>query len=248
MESIYERTKLIIGEEGLEKLRSSKVAVIGIGGVGSFAAEALARAGVGHIVIVDFDLIAKSNINRQIHALHSTLGMPKVEVMKARMLDINPDIKVTAIKKYYCAENADEIITSDLDYCIDAIDSIKSKINLIIQCKQKNVPIISAMGAGNKLRPELFRIADISETKVCPMARVIRRELRKVGIDKGLKVVYSEELPIKVNTYVHIVEKSSQLKRRPPGSISFVPSVCGLIMASEVVRELMEITHQKDVK
>jgi len=238
MSSIYERTKLIIGEDGLERLRSSKVAVVGIGGVGSFAAEALARAGIGHIVIVDFDLVEKSNINRQIHALHSTLGMPKVEVMKARILDINPDIKVTAIKDYYCAQNADDILSDHIDYCVDAIDSIKSKINLIVHCKQKGIPIISAMGAGNKLRPELFHIADISETKVCPMARVIRRELRKVGIERGLKVVYSEEVPIKINAN----DKNggeSYIGRRTPGSISFVPSVCGLIMASEVIRELV---------
>lgn len=238
-ESIYERTKLLIGEYNLERLKLSKVAVIGVGGVGSFACEALARAGIGNMLLVDSDSIYPSNVNRQIHALHSTIGKPKVEVMKARLQDINPHIKVSALQEYICSDNIQSILTDDIDYCVDAIDSIKAKINLIVHCKQKKIPIISAMGAGNKLHPELFRIADISETKVCPMARVIRRELRKIGIEKGLKVVYSEETPIKA-CGSELIEDSLP-RHITPGSISFVPSVCGLIMASVVVRDLTGI-------
>lgn len=225
-ERFFSRTELLINKEGIEKLKASKVAIVGIGGVGSFAAEALARAGVGTFTIVDSDIIVPSNINRQIHALHSTVGLPKVDVMKKRILDINPDAKVVSIREFYSAETASQILSDDFDYLVDAIDSIKSKINLIVNCKKLNIPIISAMGAGNKLDPTKFQVADISETSVCPMARKIRKELRKNGIETGVKVVFSTESPLR--------------HQRPPGSISFVPSVMGLIMAGEVIKDLIK--------
>ncbi len=225
-EKIFSRTKLLIGKEGIEKLNKSKVAVIGIGGVGSFAAEALARAGVGTLILVDSDVICPSNLNRQIHALHSTMGLPKVEVMKNRIFDINPDAKVFGIREFYSSETASKILAQDFDYLVDAIDSLNSKIDLIINCKKLNIPIISAMGAGNKLDPTKFKVADISETSVCPMARKIRKELRKNGIEKGVKVVFSTETPLK--------------NHHPPGSISFVPPVMGLIMAGEVINHLIK--------
>jgi len=225
-ESIFSRTELLIGEKSIKKLNNSKVEIVGIGGVGSFVAEALARAGVGTLILVDFDIICPSNLNRQIHALNSTIGLPKVEVMKNRILDINPDAKVISIREFYSAETSAKILARDIDYVVDAIDKLTSKIDLIIRCKKGNLPIISAMGAGNKLDPTKFKVADISETSVCPMARRIRKELRKNGIENGVKVVFSTETPL--------------IKNRPPGSISFVPSVMGLIIAGEVVNYLIK--------
>ena len=169
-EQFYSRTELLIGKDGIERLNKSRVAVIGIGGVGSFAAEALARAGVGTLVLVDHDIICPSNLNRQILALRSTLALPKVEVMKNRILDINPDAKVIGIREFYSEKTATRILSTDYDYVVDAIDSLGSKVDLIIRCKQTNIPIISAMGAGNKLDPTKFQVADISENSVCPMA------------------------------------------------------------------------------
>lgn len=224
------RSEQIIGTEGILKLKNSKVAVIGIGGVGSFTVEALARAGIGKLVLVDNDLISITNINRQIHALRSTLGLAKVEVMKKRILDINPEAQVYALKEFFCEDSADDILKDDLDFVVDAIDTIKSKIVLIKKCKELGIPIISSMGAGNKLDPTLFKVADISQTSVCPMARVVRRELRKYGIETGVKVVYSTEHPIKPQ------HKGNNIC---PGSISFVPSVAGLIMAGEVIRNIL---------
>jgi tRNA A37 threonylcarbamoyladenosine dehydratase len=246
----FSRTELLIGNEGLEKLKKSKVAIIGIGGVGSFAAEALARAGIGELVLVDDDVICLTNINRQIHALQSTVGLPKVEAMKKRVFDINPDARVTCFKDFYSEETADKILTGDINYVVDAIDTIKSKIDLIIRCKKLNIPIISSMGAGNKLNPTLFRVADISQTSVCPMARVLRRELKKLGIQKGVKVVFSTEKPVKtlqenLCKTGCICPKDSvkhcDFKRSIPGSISYVPSVVGLIMACEVIRDILNI-------
>lgn len=224
-ESIFSRTELLIGREGIERLKKSKVAIVGIGGVGSFTAEALARAGVGTLILVDDDIICPSNLNRQIHALHSTIGLPKVDVMKNRILDINPDAKVVSIREFYSIKTTENILTGHFDYIVDAIDSLMSKVNLIVNCKKLNIPIISAMGAGNKLDPTKFKVADISKTSVCPMARKIRKELRKNGIDKGVKVVFSTEVPVK--------------QQHPPGSISFVPSVMGLVIAGEVIRYLV---------
>jgi tRNA A37 threonylcarbamoyladenosine dehydratase len=251
MQHRFSRTELLIGKDGLEKLKNSKVAVIGVGGVGSFAAEALARAGMGKMVLVDDDLVCLTNINRQIHALESTIGLPKVEVMKKRILDINPDAQVTALKEFYTEDNADKIITGDLDYVIDAIDTIKSKKDLIIRCKKMNIPVISSMGAGNKLDPTLFKVADLFETTVCPMARIMRRELKKAGIDRGVKVVYSTEPPLKnfgqanpCKTKCICPRDSARhcaVRRSTPGSISFVPSVAGLIIAGEVIRDILNI-------
>jgi len=246
----FSRTQLLLGSEGIDKLRKSRVAVIGIGGVGSFAAEALARAGIGELVLVDYDIICLTNINRQIHALQSTVGLPKVEVMKKRILDINPDARVTCFKDFYSEETADKILAGNLNYVVDAIDTIKSKVDLIIRCKKSNIPIISSMGAGNKLDPTMFRVADLSQTSVCPMARVIRRELGKSGIRNGVKVVFSTEQPVKTvqenlckTDCVSPKDSSGNyaLRKSTPGSISFVPSVAGLIMAGEVIRDILFI-------
>jgi tRNA A37 threonylcarbamoyladenosine dehydratase len=225
-ESIFSRTELLVGKESIERLKKSKVVIIGIGGVGSFTAEALARAGVGTLILVDVDMICPSNLNRQIHALQSTLGLPKVDVMKDRILDINPDATVVGIREFYSVKNTESILTGKLDYVVDAIDSMSSKVDLIINCKKSNFPIISAMGAGNKLDPTKFKVADISQTSICPMARKMRKELRRNGIEKGVKVVFSSEAPLK--------------QQHPPGSISFVPSVMGLIIAGEVIRDLVK--------
>lgn len=224
-ENFFSRTEILVGRDGIEKLKNAKVAVIGLGGVGSFTAEALARAGIGELILVDHDIISPSNINRQIHASCSTIGLHKVDVMKNRILDINPCAKVIVIREYYSENTAPDILSGNFDYLVDAIDSFRSKISLIVNCIELGIPIISAMGAGNKLDPTKFKVADISETSACPMARKVRKELRKLGIKKGLQVVFSTEIPLK--------------QHYPPGSVSFVPSVMGLIIAGEVVRKLI---------
>ncbi len=221
-----ERTELLIGKEGLKKLYDTNVAVFGIGGVGSFAVEALARVGVGNITLIDHDDICITNINRQVHALMSTIGRSKAETMRKRILDINPDAKVRAIKQFFHIQNARTLISKDYDYVIDAIDTVASKVCLVALCDSMNIPIISSMGAGNRLDPTLFRVADIYDTDTCPLARVMRRELRKKKIET-LKVVYSIERPIK--------PKVSGVC----GSVSFVPPTAGLIIASEVVKDLL---------
>lgn len=227
------RTSLIIGEEGIDKLRNSNVIVFGVGGVGSFAAEAIARAGVGNITIVDFDDVDITNINRQIPALHSTVGKYKVEVMKERILGINPNINIKAIKEIYNEETSDKILTENYDYVVDAIDMVSSKIHLIKTCKQKNLNIISSMGMGNKLDPTKIEVSDIHKTSICPLARVIRKELRDRKI-KNLKVVYSKEEPKELK------KRIMNGKKVTPGSISFVPSVAGLTIASVVVNDLLK--------
>lgn len=227
------RTSLIIGEEGLDKLKNSNVIVFGVGGVGSFAAEAIARAGVGNLTIVDFDDVDITNINRQIPALHSTVGKYKVEVMKERILDINPNINIKAIKEIYNEETSDKILTENYDYVVDAIDMVSSKIHLIKTCKQKNLNIISSMGMGNKLDPTKIEVSDIHKTSICPLARVIRKELRDRKI-KNLKVVYSKEEPKELK------KRIMNGKKVTPGSISFVPSVAGLTIASVVVNDLLK--------
>lgn len=224
---------MIIGRDGLSKLKQKRVAVIGIGGVGSWAAEALVRAGIGSIVIVDTDIIVPSNINRQIIALHSTLGESKVKVMARRLMDINPEVEVTTFHEFYDASSSQKLLSRNIDYVVDAIDSMKSKIHLVYTCKQLGLPIISSMGAGNKLDPTAFKITDLSKTSVCPVARIMRRELRKLGINKGVKVVFSDEPPKKI-------VGDDILSRSTPGSISFVPPVAGLLIASEVVKDLLE--------
>lgn len=227
------RTGLIIGNEGLEKLQNANVIVFGVGGVGSFAAEAIARTGVGKMTIVDFDDVDITNINRQIPALHSTVGKYKVEVMKERILDINPDIDIKAIRAKYTAQNSEEILCEDYDYVVDAIDMVTSKIHLIESCTNKKLNIISSMGMGNKLDPTKIVVTDIYKTQMCPLAKVMRKELRDRKIKK-LKVVYSTEQPIELK------EKIMNGKKITPGSISFVPSVGGLTIASVVINDLIK--------
>ena len=225
MENQFERTENLIGKENLEKLKTKKVAVFGIGGVGSFAVEGLARCGIENFVLIDNDIISVTNINRQIHSNHNTVGKYKVDEMAKRILEINPNIKVETLKIFFKDEN--DVDFSEIDYIVDAIDSVSSKINLIKIAKRLEIPIISSMGTGNKLNPTGLEVSDISKTSVCPLAKVIRKELRKENINH-LKVVYSKEEPIKLDT-------------KTPGSISFVPSVAGLIIASEVINDFIKI-------
>lgn len=239
MENQFIRTAMLIGEDGVERLKKSHVAVFGVGGVGSFAAEAIARAGVGFIDLFDDDVVSESNINRQLIALHSTIGRQKTEVMKERILSINPNAQVNAINCFYTAENADEYDLSKYDFVIDAIDTVTSKILLITRCRDCDTPIISSMGTGNKLHPEMLEISDIYKTSVCPLARVMRRELKSRGIKK-LTVLYSKEDPI---TPLPLDDTSggAHPKRATPASISFVPSAGGLIIAGHVIRELIKL-------
>lgn len=235
MSEIFKRTEMLLGEDALKKLEKSRVAVFGIGGVGGHAAEALVRCGIGKIDIIDNDTVAESNLNRQIIALHSTIGKSKVEVAAERFLDINPQIKISARKCFYLPEKNEEFDFSNYDYVIDAIDTVTGKIGLIMECQRLGVPIISSMGTGNKLDPTMLKISDIYKTSVCPLARVMRNELKKRGVKK-LKVVYSEETPIIPQNEDR--ENDGQ-RRSTPASCSFVPSVAGLIIASEVVRDIV---------
>lgn len=230
MNERFIRTSLVIGEDNIERLSKCRVAVFGIGGVGGYVCEALARSGVGNLVLFDGDTVAVSNINRQIIALSSTVGKYKAEVMRERILDINPDAEVEAYNVFLREENAKEFDFTGLDYIVDAVDDIKAKLTLAKIADSNNIPIISAMGAGNKTNPEKFEVSDIFKTSVCPLARIMRRELKKAGIKK-LKVVYSKEEP-KNPPYKIEGEKTV-------GSLAFVPSVMGLIMAGEVVKELV---------
>lgn len=227
---IFSRCEMLLGSNSMELLKKSKVAIFGIGGVGSFVVEALTRCGVGKLVLIDNDVIDKTNINRQIHANINTVGKIKVEVMKERIIAINPDIEVTTFKKFYCSQTSSELLFDDYDYVVDAIDSIESKINLILKCKEKNIPIISSMGAANKLDPTKFKVGDIYNTSTDPIAKKIRKELRKNNIE-SLKVVYSTETPIKPI----INDSIGKL-----GSVSFVPSVAGLIIGGEVICDLIK--------
>ncbi|HOJ12099.1 MAG TPA: tRNA threonylcarbamoyladenosine dehydratase [Clostridiales bacterium] len=231
---MFSRTEMLIGKENLNKLRKSKVAVFGIGGVGSFVVEGLARAGIGSLILIDSECIDITNINRQIHSNIKTVGRPKVQVMKERILDINPGTEVTIYEKFFCENTTQELITNDYDYIVDAIDTVSSKIELILAAKKNGIPIISSMGAGNKLDPTKFNVADIYDTNTCPLARVIRKELRKRGI-VNLKVVYSTEPPVRAAQQTNY----SELKL-VPASISFVPSVAGLIIAGEVIKDIMK--------
>lgn len=228
------RTELLLGRESIEKLKNSYIAIFGIGGVGGYTAEALARSGVGKLDLIDNDTVALSNINRQIIALHSTVGRYKVDVMKERIYDINPDAEVNAIRCFFLPENKDEFDFGKYDYIVDAVDTVSAKIAIIEEAKKAGVPVISSMGAGNKLHPEMFELADISKTSVCPLAKVMRNELKKRGIT-DVKAVYSKEPPIKSGV---IDEKSG---KPVPGSISFVPSAAGLIIAGEIIRQLTGI-------
>ena len=228
--SIYERSELLLGTGSTMKLANATVAVFGIGGVGGYVVEALARAGVGHIVIVDKDNVTDSNINRQIIALSTNIGQSKVEVMKERILAINPSIQVDAIQEFFLPENAHKFDFSRYDYVVDAVDTVTAKIEIIQQAKSVNTPVISCMGAGNKLDGTKFRVADIYETSVCPLAKVLRRELKKRNI-KDVKVVYSTEEAISVSP-------KEDGKRPDTGSVSFVPGIPGLIMAGEVIKAI----------
>lgn len=229
----FERSELLLGEGGMERLSKARVAVFGIGGVGGHACEALARCGVGELHLFDNDRVSVSNINRQIVALHSTVGRYKTHVMKERIEDINPLARVVTYEAFYLPENADEYDLSQYDFVIDAIDTVSAKLELAVRCSNLSVPIVSCMGTGNKLRPDMLEIEDIYKTSVCPLARVMRRELKARGIKK-LLVLYSREEPIKA------VVRESGSPRHAPGSVSFVPSVAGLIIASYVVRRLTE--------
>ena len=240
MREEFIRTALITGEKAIEKLNESTVAIFGIGGVGGYVAEALARAGVGKFVLVDNDRVAPSNINRQIIALHSTVGRLKTEVMKERILDINPLADVRRVDAFYLPENADAFDFSEYSYAVDAVDTVTAKIDIVLRAQAAGTPVISCMGAGNKLDPAAFRVADIFSTSVCPLARVMRSELKKRGV-RALKVVYSTEKPITpVPPEGAQPDPSSVHRRQTPGSISFVPSVAGLIAAGEVIKDLIK--------
>lgn len=235
----FSRTELLLGSEAMEKLASARVAVFGVGGVGGYVVEALVRSGIGAIDIVDNDVVSLSNLNRQIIATRKTVGQYKVDVMKERILDINPECKVETHKCFYLPETKDNFNFSSYDYVVDAIDTVTGKIQLVMQANESKTPVISSMGAGNKLNPAQFEVADIYKTSVCPLAKVMRHELKKRGIKK-LKVVYSKEKAIKPNKATdaeHISESGS--KKAVPGSTAFVPSVAGLIIASEVIKDLM---------
>ena len=229
---IFSRTEALIGKEGLEKLKNARVAVFGIGGVGGYVVEALARSGVGELTLVDSDRVSESNINRQIIALHSTVGEYKTEVMAKRIKDINPDIRVVVKNVFYLPETAEEFDFSCYDYVVDAVDTVTAKLSIIERAKEANIPVISSMGTGNKLDASAFKVADIYKTNVCPLAKVMRRELKKRGIDK-LKVVYSEE---EAKSKGIEGEKNG---KPAPASISFVPPVAGLILAGEVIKDLI---------
>ncbi|KIL75425.1 ThiF family adenylyltransferase [Bacillus badius] len=251
----FSRNELAFGQEGLDILQNSTVAILGIGGVGSFSVEALARSGVGRLVLVDKDTIDITNVNRQLPALLSTVGQPKAEVMKERIADINPECEVITLNMFYTEETYEEFFKYDLDFVVDASDTISYKIHLMKECLKRNTPIISSMGAANKLDPTRFQITDISKTHTDPIAKVIRTRLRKEGIRKGIPVVFSDESPIVIREDVRKVVGNDQAEIRkakmPPASNAFVPSVCGLIMASYVVRELLKdikITRVNDEK
>lgn len=231
----YSRTELLIGAEGIQRLKESTVMVFGVGGVGSHCIEALARSGVGHLILIDNDRVSLTNINRQSIAYHSTVGRFKTEVMKERIRDISPEIKVTLHETFVLPENVEEVIEGKPDYIIDAIDTVSAKLAIAELAVKREIPIISSMGTGNKLHPELFQIADLAETSVCPLCRVMRRELKKRGITH-LNVLYSTEKP--VDTSGRETGEDTGLRRSVPGSISFVPPVAGLLIAGEVIRAI----------
>ncbi|MCZ8514633.1 tRNA threonylcarbamoyladenosine dehydratase [Paenibacillus filicis] len=241
----FSRTELAIGPEGLEVMKNSTVAVLGIGGVGSIAAEALARTGVGRIVMIDKDVVDITNVNRQIHALTTTVGQPKAELMRDRILQINPECDAIALRMFYTEETYEQLFEYPLDYVLDASDTISYKIHLIKECRRRKIPLISSMGAANKMDPTRFQVADISKTSVDPLARVIRQKLRKEGITKGVKVVFSTEEPAKPRADVTqkiVPENAPEIRKaqQPPASNAFVPPVAGLIAVSVVVKDLLK--------
>lgn len=245
----FSRTELLIGAAGVDRLQNAKVAIYGVGGVGSYAVEALARAGIGHLIMVDFDEICLTNINRQLGALHSTVGRIKVDVLQERVLDINPKAQVTIYREFITKENVESLIPDDCNYIVDAVDNITAKLSLVERAFARGIPIIAAMGAGNRLDPTQLKIGDISETSIDPLARVMRRELKKRGIAKGLKVVYSSEAPLKplptgmdckTNCICPSGDAHCSLKRSIPGSISVVPPVAGMLLAAQVIQDLLQ--------
>ena len=247
----FSRTELLFGKEAMDKRAGSKVAVFGIGGVGGYVCEALVRSGVGAFDLIDDDKVCLTNLNRQIIATRSTVGKYKTDVMRDRMLDINPNVEVEVHKCFFLPENADDFPWDSYDYVVDAMDTVTAKIALVMKCKEKNIPIISSMGAGNKLDGSQFKVADIYKTKVCPLAKVMRRELKKRGVKK-LKVVYSEEIPTRPIEDMAIscrnncicppgAEHKCTERRDIPGSVAFVPSVAGLIIAGEVAKDLIRV-------
>ena len=235
MDEKFSRTEMLIGNEGMEKLNDAKVAIFGLGGVGSFVCEGLARSGIGNFILVDYDKIDETNINRQLIATVKTVGKYKVDLMRERVLEINPDANVETYKEFYMADSEIDILTEDLSYAVDCVDTIMAKIAIICKCDEIGVPVISSMGTGNKLDPSMFEVADIFETSVCPLARIMKKDLRKRNIEK-LKVVYSKEHPINTNDCA--INKQNT-KYKVKGSVSFVPSVAGLIIAGEVVKDIV---------
>ncbi|WP_407423011.1 ThiF family adenylyltransferase [Methanobrevibacter sp.] len=233
MEDKFSRTEMLIGNEGMKKLNDAKVAIFGIGGVGSFVCEGLARSGIGNFILVDYDKIDESNINRQLIATVNTIGKYKADLMKERILEINPNANIEVYKEFYLADSKIDIITKDLSYAVDCVDTIMAKIAIICECDAIDVPVISSMGTGNKLDPTMFEVADIYETSVCPLARIMKKDLRKRNIEK-LKVVYSKEHAINTNDCAI----NQNVKFKVKGSVSFVPSVAGLIIAGEVIKDI----------
>ena len=236
MQNQFERTEMLLGKTAIERLHNSRVAVFGIGGVGGYVCEALIRSGVGAFDLIDKDTISITNLNRQIIALKSTIGRDKTQAMKERMLDIHPSADIRIYKRFFLPENAGEFPFDEYDYIVDAVDTVTAKLALVLKAQENRIPIISCMGAGNKLDASLFRVADIYQTKVCPLAKVMRRELKKRGV-KSLKVVYSEEKPMGINSEWQRGENDSRI----PGSTAFVPPVAGLLIAGEVVKDLIKI-------
>lgn len=241
MKEQFERTNLLLGEEAIERLQNARVIVFGVGGVGGHVCEALVRSGVGEIDIVDNDTVSVSNINRQIIATHSTVGRLKVDVMRDRLLDINPDAKVNAHACFFLPENADTFHFEQYDYVVDCIDTVTGKIEIIMRAQAAGTPVISAMGAGNKLDPSRFKVADIYKTDVCPLAKTMRRELKKRGVKK-LKVVFSDEKPIVPTSRRDNPVQEGPRKRDIPGSTAFVPAVAGMVLAGEVIRDIAGVS------
>lgn len=237
MSDKFKRTELLLGYDSMEKLNNSRVAVFGLGGVGGNAAEALVRAGIGALDIIDCDTVSTSNINRQVFATVSSVGMPKTEAARLRLLDINPELSLTVHNMFFLPENADNIDFTLYDYVVDAIDTVTGKLEIIKRCQDASVPVISSMGTGNKLDPTLFEVTDIYKTSVCPLAKVMRKLCKENNIKK-LKVLYSKELPIKTEGVTD--EEGLLKKRQTPGSISFVPPVAGLIIAGEVIKDIIK--------
>ena len=235
MEEQFSRTAMLLGEEGVERLKRARVAVFGLGGVGGFVVEALARAGIGQLDLIDKDTVSTSNLNRQLLATHGTLGMLKTEAARLRAAEINPDCQVRTYPLFYLPDTADQFDLGEYDYLVDAMDTVTAKLTLAQQAAEKNVPLISCMGTGNKLDASAFRVADISKTSGCPLARVMRKELGKRGI-KHLKVVYSQEEPMKPTGWEE--EAAATGKRQIPGSLPFVPGAAGLILAGEVIKDI----------